>query len=319
MSRRAGAIPDLLRRIAPRSLRVFLAYLWRRLYSRWNHDHVFFSAAAMAYNILVTVLPLGLLIITVSSVVFAQSAELQSGLQDWIDDANPFLPKGVGEDLERVFIHQSGITSITGIIGLGFLLWLVSRLFGTIRTALDTIFDVPEGRHVIFGKLYDFLLALLIALCFVAAFVFTTAAQFVADSPVGGFLAQWPLVGPLLTGATARLLAPSFSFLLLLVLYWAAPNRKISFGQSLLASVLSMAFIWLGTEMYKWVVSRPDWGVVYGSLAAIMATMFWLYWLCVIFLGAAEVSQVVHEWRRYRRSLRRAGISPEAVGEPSAR
>lgn len=284
---------------------MFAAYLRKRLYNRWNNDHVFFSAAAMAYNILVTVLPLGLLIISISGIALQQNADLQRGLQQWIDDANPFLPQGVGEDLERVFLHQSGISGITGIVGLVFLLWLVSRLFGTIRTALDTIFDVPEGRHVVFGKLYDFFLAILIALCFVAAFVFTTAAQFVVDSPVGRFLAQWPVIGPLMTGLAARLLGPSFSLLLLLVLYWAAPNRKISRGQALMASVLSMVFIWLGTELYAWTISRPDWGVVYGSLAAVMATLFWLYWLCVIFLGAAEVSQIVHEWRRYRRSLSR--------------
>ncbi len=298
-----------LSRLFPRAFRVFTGYLWKRLYSRWNSDHVFFSAAAMAYNILVTVLPLGLLIISLSGIALQQNAELQRGLQQWIDDANPFLPQGVGADLERVFLHQSGISGITGMVGLVFLLWLVSRLFGTIRTALDTIFDVHAGRHVVFGKLYDFLLAILIALCFVAAFVFTTAAQFVVDSPVGRFVSQWPLIGPLMTQATARLLAPSFSLLLLLVLYWAAPNRDISWGQALLASGLSMAFIWLGTEMYAWVISRPDWGVVYGSLAAVMATLFWLYWLCVIFLGAAEVSQITHEWRRYRRSLRRVEVS----------
>jgi YihY family inner membrane protein len=284
---------------------VFTGYLWKRLYSRWNTDHVFFSAAAIAFNIMVTVLPLGLLIISLSGIALQRNAELQGGLREWIDDANPFLPEGVGSDLERVFLRQSGFTGVTGIVGLVFLLWLVSRLFGTIRTALDTIFDVPEGRHVVFGKLYDFLLAIVVSLCFVAAFVFTTAAQFVVDSPVGRFVSQWPLIGPLMTQATARLLAPSFSLLLLLVLYWAAPNRKISWGQALMASLLSMAFIWLGTELYAWTISRPDWGVVYGSLAAIMATLFWLYWLCVIFLGAAEVSQIIHEWRRYRRSLRR--------------
>ena len=301
--------------LLPRSFRVFWIYLWKRLYSRWNQDHVFFSAAAIAYNILVTVLPLGLLIISLSGLAFQRSAELQQGLQQWIDEANPFLPEGVGDDLERVFIHQSGITGITGVIGLVFLLWLVSRLFGTIRTALDTIFDVPAGRHVVFGKLYDFLLAIMISLCFVAAFIFTTAAQFVVDSPVGQFLASWPLLGPLMTQATARLLGPTFSLLLLLGLYWAAPNRKISWGQAAMASLLSMLFIWLGTTMYAWAISRPDWGVVYGSLAAVMATLFWLYWLCVIFLGAAEVSQVVHEWRRYRRSMRR--VKPiEVSGRP---
>lgn len=51
-----------------------------------------------------------------------------------------------------------------------------------------------------------------------------------------------------------------------------------------LASTLLTA---LGTCLYMWSVSRPQWGFVYGSFIDIMATLLWVYWLCVIFLGSA--------------------------------
>ena len=53
-----------------------------------------------------------------------------------------------------------------------------------------------------------------------------------------------------------------------------------------------------------WVIGNPGWGVVYGSLARVMATFFLLYWECVILLGAAEISQIAHEWHKVARTMR---------------
>lgn len=35
----------------------------------------------------------------------------------------------------------------------------------------------------------------------------------------------------------------------------------------------------LGTCLYMWSVSRPQWGFVYGSFIDIMAALLWVYWL----------------------------------------
>jgi uncharacterized BrkB/YihY/UPF0761 family membrane protein len=64
-----------------------------------------------------------------------------------------------------------------------------------------------------------------------------------------------------------------------------------------LTAILAMVFSTAGTNIYMWAVSAPDWGVVYGSFIGIMATVFWLYWLCVIFIGSAEMSSVIHRMR----------------------
>ena len=278
-----------------RKIWVFLRFFGMRLYNRWNDDSVFFSAAAISFNVLITILPLGLLIITFSGIAFQEDQELRQGLTNWMDTANPLIPESARAEIENTIL--SGRTGVPGIVGFVFLLWLVSRLFGTIRTALDRIFDVPEGRNIFMGKLYDFFLALLVSVCFVSALLFSTMAMVVVDSPVGDLVSQWPLVGQLTGGSIAQILGISFTVLLFFTLYKAAPNRKVSFGQALNATVFAVVFTGLGAQLYIWVISNPGWGVVYGSLARIMATFFLLYWECVILLGAAEISQITHEWR----------------------
>jgi YihY family inner membrane protein len=194
----------------------------------------------------------------------------------------------------------------------------VSRLFGTIRTAFDRIFDVPRGMNIVLGKLYDFLLALSVAVCFFLAIFFTALAAVVVDSPVGDAISSLPLIGSVFSQGNIRILAFTFTLLLYFTLYWAAPNRKVSVWQATFAAVLATVLSSLGTIVYAWAIGLPDWGIVYGSLARIVATLFWLYWLCVILLGAAETSQVVHEWRRIRynvRHLKRSGDWVETVAE----
>jgi membrane protein len=274
---------------------VFLRFFGRRLYNKWNDDRIFFSGAALSFNVLITILPLGLLILSLSSLAFQENSDLEEGLRDWMKATNPLIPEGTRLELESTFL--SGSSGIPGIIGFAVLLWLVSRLFGTIRTAFDPIYEVPGGRNIFLGKLYDFMLAILVAVCFVAAILFSAMARLLTDSTIGVVVSKWPLIGSLTGGGVAQVLGTTFTMLLFFMLYKAAPNRKVGFGQAVLATGIATVFTALGTQLYVWTVSSPGWGIVYGSLARVMATFFLLYWECVILLGAAEVSQILYEWR----------------------
>ncbi|MCD4701644.1 MAG: YihY/virulence factor BrkB family protein, partial [Candidatus Aegiribacteria sp.] len=258
---------------------IFIRFFGRRLYNRWNDDSVFFSAAAISFNVLITILPLGLMILTFSGIALQEDEGLQQGLTNWLDTANPLIPDSTRNEIESAIFR--GNAGIPGIVGFAFLLWLVSRLFGTIRTAFDKIFEVARGRNIVLGKLYDFFLALLVALCFVSSLIFSTMARLVVDSPVGDIVSQWPFIGHLTGGSLAQILGISFTMLLFFTLFKAAPNRKVSIGQALLATIIAAIFTALGTQIYMWVIGNPGWGVVYGSLARIMATFFLLYWECV--------------------------------------
>ncbi len=281
---------------------IFIRFFSIRLYNRWNDDSVFFSAAAISFNVLITIIPLGLMILMFSGIALQEDEGLQQGLTDWLDTANPLIPENTRNEIERTIL--TGNAGIPGIIGFGFLLWLVSRLFGTIRTAFDRIFDVSRGRNIVLGKLYDFFLALLVAFSFVSSLIFSTMASLVVDSPVGDVVSRWPLIGQLTGGGIAQVLGITFTMLLFFTLFKAAPNRKVGVRQALLATAVAMVFTSLGTQSYIWVINHPGWGVVYGSLARLMATFFLLYWECVILLGAAEVSQIAHEWRKVARTMK---------------
>ncbi len=265
----------------------------KQLYQGWGKDNVFFGAAAIAFNVLVTLIPLIVLIFQFSAFAVMGDLSIRVEFMNWLTGLNPFVPEGIIADLETAVLGGSSTISIIGSVTL---LWMVSRLFGTIRTALDKVFEAP-GRHLVWGKLYDFMLATLVALCFLLAAVFTIAAKFAVGSPAGEFLTAMPGIGPALSGFLARILSLTFTFLIFFLLYWAAPNKQMSKKVAALIALLAMGATTVGTEIYMTAVSAPDWGIVYGSFISIMATLIWLYWLCVIFIGSAEVGSVVQRMR----------------------
>ena len=282
----------VMKRFFRRLLRIIGTFL-HAMYVEWGRDNVFFGAAAISFNVLVTLIPLTVMIFQLSALAAMGDLSVRDEFMNWLTELNPFVPQGIIADLEGAVLRGSSTISI---IGFAALLWMVSRLFGTIRTALDKVFEAP-GRHIVWGKLYDFLLAILVAVCFALAAVFTIAARLAVDSPVGAFLTSQPIIGPALSGMLAKVLSVTFTFLVFFLLYWAAPNKTMSKRLCVFTAVLAMVFSTLGTNIYMWAVSAPDWGIVYGSFIGIMATVFWLYWLCVIFIGSAEISAVIHRMR----------------------
>ena len=270
------------------SLRV-AGRFFQQLYQGWGKDNVFFGAAAVAFNVLVTLIPLIVLIFQFSAFAVMGDLSVRVEFMNWLTGLNPFVPEGIIADLETAVLGGGSTISIIGSVTL---LWMVSRLFGTIRTALDKVFEAP-GRHIVWGKLYDFMLATLVALCFLLAAVFTIAAKFAVGSPAGEFVTAMPGIGPALSGFVARILSITFTFLVFFLLYWAAPNKEIPKKLAALIALLAMGATTVGTEIYMMAVSAPDWGIVYGSFISIMATLIWLYWLCVIFIGSAEVGSVI--------------------------
>ncbi len=264
-----------------------------RFYQEWGKDNVFFSSAAISFNVLITLIPVTLLIFQLSALVVVGNISIREEFITWLTELNPFVPQSVLAELDIAVFSKSSAFSIIGFVTL---LWMVSRLFGTIRTALDKVFGAP-GRNIVLGKLYDFFLATLVALCFVLAIVFAISAKIAASSLVGEYLTTLPVVGTFLNGFLAKLLSFTFTFLIFFLLYWAGPNKSISKKLSFFTAILALVMTGIGTEIYMWAISAPDWGVVYGSFISIMATLIWLYWLCVIFVGSAEATTVIAKMR----------------------
>ncbi|HYW05749.1 MAG TPA: YhjD/YihY/BrkB family envelope integrity protein, partial [Longimicrobium sp.] len=127
----------------------------RRVWNKAGEDDIFFLAGGIAFNLLLAAGPFILLLVGIFSYV----------LQQMVDDPR----KAAVDYVLSVLPPSQGVVTATrsivgrileggasfGAIGLLLFVWASTRLFGTLRAVLKDIFDLPEERGIIAGKIFD--------------------------------------------------------------------------------------------------------------------------------------------------------------------
>jgi membrane protein len=270
-------------------LREFL----RRLAEKCDDDEVLFMAGAIAFNLIVALFPLLVLGIGIAGYVLARFGDpTQAALA--LIAAN--LPQAAGADLtglvqgltERLLERRAGYT----IAGSAFLLWMATRLSGSLRVALRETFDIGSKRNPIHGKIFDIgavaIGMLLLTLNLGVTVVGATAVEFgVSLFGVGG--AALSFAGQTLGFALSFVSI----WVLLLMAYRYMPARPIEWRTAVVAATfaafshesLKFGFSWYATEV-------ADYRSALGNLTTVAILFFWIYYESLVFILGGEVAQV---------------------------
>src|SRR5688500_1891307 len=107
----------------------------RRVWVKADQDGIFFMAGAIAFNLVVAIVPLLLAVLGITGIVLQNRVEDPSGLlADYIFEAlppaGPDFQKFVREEIIQGLLNKSG-----GFFGFGLiiLVWVSTRLVGTLR------------------------------------------------------------------------------------------------------------------------------------------------------------------------------------------
>ena len=248
-------------------------------------------AAAISYYVLFSIFPLVIFSVGIMGLVL-KDTKLQNDLVNNIMDNIPLSQdKGrndVTQALQNVAHTRSGAIGIIGLIGLA---WSGSSMFGVVRSALNNAFHGQANRPLVMGKLIDLGLVLAFAPFFVGSVVATSAlryAQTRSESlPVLSHLADELGTGWAIAAIVLPILISCVAFFLL---YWLIPSRRVKaryvLPGALLAAVLFEG-VKIGFNVYIEHFSSYD--VVFGSLGAVVAFLFWVYISANIMLFGAEV------------------------------
>ena len=249
----------------------------------FNEHHCMHLAAGIAYYAMFSLFPLLLGIIALASFLF-ESAQAQERI---ISAASQLLPRSselVQRNIEQVLAARGTI----GVVAVIVLLWSAKAGFGAIATSLNLAWNVTEKRS--FWE----------QLGIQKALVFGVGIFFVLSITLTSALALLSSLSPALAGALGGtvfwvLVAEPFSVALssvaFLLLYRFLPCRVVTFRDvwpgALVAGVLFEAAKY-GYVIY---VSRfASFQLVYGSLAAVIALLFWAWLSSAILLFGAEIS-----------------------------
>ncbi|HET8647123.1 MAG TPA: YihY/virulence factor BrkB family protein, partial [Vicinamibacteria bacterium] len=205
----------------------FITLIKRSLQS-FGADKCSIFSAAIAYYMVFTLVPMALLGVSVLGLVVGDA----SARQQVIDGIASVITLGA-EGEAALASTLSGVSRASGVLGLVGLLtaaWSVSGLFGVIRSALDTVWDVERPLPTLRAKLHDLMLF--------AGFGGLLAASTASTGVLQGARAagaQW--LGPLLElagpvfGLLAFLAPLVLTFAAFMFLYRFGPHARLRWGQ----------------------------------------------------------------------------------------
>lgn len=276
----------------------------KRVWDNSGEDNIFFLASGISFNILLAIVPFLLLFATAltylshepTALVVVRVAELM----------DRFLPaRGDGHEsavtqLVIQIVKSRGAVSVYAAIGF---IWFSTRLFGSLRSVLCSIFDIEQDRGIVEGKIFDVRVTVVSSLLLV---VYTALSAYLAIATTRGVsvLADFGLrqdVMGRLEYSIGRILALVFIVALFYGLYKFVPNKRIRWQTALLAASFTGAAFEIARVVFAMYARSFRPGSMYsGTVAALVVAVLWVYYAAVVFILGGEVAQV-YELRRMRR------------------
>jgi membrane protein len=262
-----------------------------RVKDEWGDDHVGLSAAAVAFYSFVALIPA--LAATVSILGLVARGR---NPEEVIDNLFGALPEEarvlLSEQLTSISSQSSGSLSLGLVIGVALSLWTASGAVGQLVNTINIAYDEEETRNWFFRKAMALGLTLG-AIVFVAFAVFVVVGFPELISRTGFGIGTRRLLNVLIWPG----LALSFGGALAL-LYRVAPDRSaanwkwVSVGS--VFAVVAWVAVTLGFRVY--VSSFGSYNETYGSLAAVVVILLWLWLTAVIVLLGAEINaEIEHQ------------------------
>ncbi|CAN5490945.1 YihY/virulence factor BrkB family protein [soil metagenome] len=275
-----------------------------RVYDKAGQDDIFFLAGGIAFNVLIAAIPFLLLLVAIFGYVLQAVVEdPQQAAVEYVISILPASRQVVSFTRTMVDDLITGSTT-AGIFGLALLIWFSTRLIGSLRSALRDVFDLPDERGIVQGKIFDAFMVLIAGSLFLLNTGITVALE--AINTYG-----FELLG-VREGAEVRafraiyaqLLAFGFIFLMFVLMYRYLPARRLPWRAALVAGTFT-AVVWeiLKAGFAWYVASFANYASTYGYLATLIVLVFWIYYSAFVFVLGGEVGQV-YELSRVRRQQR---------------
>jgi membrane protein len=277
----------------------------KRVWDNSGEDNVLFLAGGIAFNILLAALPFILLLATgltyLLPIVYKgtiNSTEQIGFFLDRLLPAHAELNSPYHKIINDLLRTRGSITLYSAI---GFI-WFSTRLFGSLRTVLASVFDIESERGIIAGKIFDVKITIVSTLLFVAS-VTVTSYVALASSALVTFNLGTDVISNLQYWI-GRTLGFVFLSLMFFALYKYLPIRRVPATAAWVgAAFTSLCFEGARTVFAYYTQTFNPASLYTGTLTAIVVVVVWCYYAALIFILGGEVGQVF-QLRRVRRLQR---------------
>lgn len=275
-------------------------YYIRSISKKLAEDDILFLASGIAFNGILTMIPLMLLSASALG-VFLNSSELGvRQLHEILDAVFPPQPfaTSIKESILTVISDIIRYRTSIGLFGVVVLIWTATSLFDALRSALHKIYGLPKTRGLIASIVHH------------VGFVFLAFVLFIGSNFAiwtMSFLERIVLSIPQLSTMHIQGIGKSLptvivillTALMFYIIYRHIPDSKPPKVAGIISTV---------TTTILWIVSGKLFGIylsdfsaigkIYGPYAFILVLLIWIYYSSIIFIVGGIFGQVY--WERLR-------------------
>ena len=268
---------------------------WKDILTRtWNQtmdNRLLSIAAGVAFFTLLAIVP-GLSVLISVYGLFSDPSVIARELAP----VTAILPEAVQRLLEeqatRLAAESTGKLSLNLVVGLIITGWSANAAVKAIFDALNVIYNERESRSFLHFNGISMLVTIS------ALFLLIGALVIIAVIPALLTLLPFANQLELLLGALRWPLFFLIAVIAIALLYWIGPSRRAARFVWVLPGAFIAALLWVGASgLFSWYVTTlGNYIATYGSLAAVIVFMTWL-WLSasIILIGAGLNAELEHQ------------------------
>jgi membrane protein len=281
--------------------------LFAEAFRSWNEDKAPRLGAALAYYTIFSIPPLLILLIGVASLLFNGEVVQGSFLRTLEDLVGPQGAGAIRDMLASPRAEKPGM--IATIIGTGTLLLGASAVFGHLKDAIDTVWEIepkPTRGKLAFFRKYVFSLMVLLGTGFLLLVSLAVSTLLTA---LGDTLDRYLPGGEGLWAAVDVLFSLTVITFLFALLYKYIPDATVAWKDALVGGLVTSILFNVGEYLIGFYLGRTNIGSAFGAAGSLVVLLVWVYYSSMIFFFGAEFTKAYAE--RYG-----SRIVPEADARP---
>ncbi len=288
----------------------------------WVDDYAPSMGAAISYYTVFSIAPLLLIVIAVAGFVWGREAvqgEIVTQLSGLIGAEGA---KGVEALIESANkpakgLVATGISIVVLVIG-------ATTVFAELQSALDRVWQVPEGQKKISG-LWGTLRSRLLSLGFILGLGFLLAVSLVVSAGLAAFggwanglLPGWEVLLQIIN----LMISLGLATLLFAMIFKIMPQAKVSWRDVWIGAAVTALLFEIGKTLIGLYIGKSSVTSSFAAAGSLVVLLLWVYYSAQIFLLGAEFTWVyAHEHGSHAGSAQPATLPPRRSADaanPSA-
>jgi membrane protein len=262
--------------------------LVRDTFKDWSEDKAARLGAALAYYTIFSIGPLLIIVVAIASMVFGDAqAQIVSKIQGVVGKESADV---IAQTMANA--NKSGANIFATIIGLVTLLLGASGVFGQLKDALNTIWEVQPKPglgllNTLKERFLSFTMVLGTGFLLLVSLVVSAATSALSDL-LRSILPGGDIVGQIITIAMSLLVTT----LMFTLLFKFLPDVKITWGDVWIGGLVTAILFTVGQFLLGLYIGSGSVGTSFGAVSSLVIILVWIYYSTQILFLGAEFTQV---------------------------